>query len=146
MPCLVSAAPHVVGRWLIMRVQGVGFVAGWRGSLGVRHAWSYGFAMAKLGDSPTEGSTWSGPTFYYLADSGMGGVGKFKIIFQAPLMNLLGSSGTSWRSCIQKSSQAPCGLQTCTPQTRPHYRRGLQTLFPWPSHSHKDLVNIIHMR
>ena len=57
-------------------MQGVGFVAGWRGSLGVRHAWSYGFAMAKLGDSPTEGSTWSGPSFYYLADSGMGGVGE----------------------------------------------------------------------
>ncbi|KAK9843383.1 hypothetical protein WJX84_000394 [Apatococcus fuscideae] len=55
--------------------MGVGFVAGWRGSLGVRHAWSFGFALAKLNDDPFDGSTWSGPSFYYLADSGMGGVG-----------------------------------------------------------------------
>ncbi|KAK9840874.1 hypothetical protein WJX84_005598 [Apatococcus fuscideae] len=66
--------PHLPAE-VIRAAKGVGFVAGWRGSLGVRHAWSFGFAMAKLSDSPTDGSTWSGPSFYYLADSGMGGVG-----------------------------------------------------------------------
>ena len=104
--CLETTGPvHAAVCLKYMHVlQGVGFLAGWRGSLGVRHAWSYGYMFAKLSDDPNDGSTWSGPAFFYLADSGAGGVG----------MPLLLPPERPQRSCRRRHALSSLeGLKIC---------------------------------